>query len=274
MKTLTIEQLAEKLNGNLWVKGDMKRIYLDEGWNTKKMTTKTYVYEKDARFIVVCKVQCPSQPDEWCVSQQDQVINSVNERIAEVIDEFGFEIEDPQIAIQAALDAEPQVKGYYMRWHECKVAINGYGKLAVRKRQRVHTYIGAKSQTPAGFIELLDDRDFDIAVQKEEAGTNYEYGCEPNIVGEADRKAKRQAELEEQERIYKENKRIAAEKAEEDKKQASIDLQKKIDELKASGIDNSLLCWKQLGFPHPAPAEVMEAKIASGLNWKKFQNSL
>ena len=38
MKTVTIETLAEKLEGKLWVKGDLKRIYLDSGYNTKKMS--------------------------------------------------------------------------------------------------------------------------------------------------------------------------------------------------------------------------------------------
>lgn len=66
MKTLTIEQLAEKLQGNLWIKGDLKRIYLDRGYNTKKMTTKTYVYERDGQFMVSCNVECANQPWQWC----------------------------------------------------------------------------------------------------------------------------------------------------------------------------------------------------------------
>ena len=38
MKTITLELLAEKLKGNLWTKGDLKRIYLNKGYNTKKMS--------------------------------------------------------------------------------------------------------------------------------------------------------------------------------------------------------------------------------------------
>lgn len=56
MKTVTIETLAEKLEGKLWVKGDLKRIYLDSGYNTKKMSTKTYVYQKEnGTYVVVQK---------------------------------------------------------------------------------------------------------------------------------------------------------------------------------------------------------------------------
>ncbi|MFT4061078.1 MAG: hypothetical protein QM642_01830 [Edaphocola sp.] len=82
MKNITIEQLAEKLNGNLWIKGDLKRIYLDEGHNTKKMTTKTFVWQdENGAFKVSCKVECPSQPWEWCKSQEDKVTAYVENQI-------------------------------------------------------------------------------------------------------------------------------------------------------------------------------------------------
>lgn len=70
MCTISIEQLAEKLNGKLWVKGELKRIYLDEGWNTKKISTKTYVWQdEEGNFKVSCHVDCPSQPWQWHKSQ-------------------------------------------------------------------------------------------------------------------------------------------------------------------------------------------------------------
>lgn len=84
--TITIEQLAEKLGGNLWTKGDLKRIYLDRGHNTKKMSTKTFVWQDETGdFKVSCKIDCPSQPWEWISSQQDQVIDSVMEDIEEAL---------------------------------------------------------------------------------------------------------------------------------------------------------------------------------------------
>lgn len=91
---ITLEQLAEKLGGKLWIKGDMKRIYLDRGYNTKKMTTKTYVFQKeDSSFGVSCFIDCPSQPFAWIKSQQEELINGVMEDIEAAI----FEIENPGV---------------------------------------------------------------------------------------------------------------------------------------------------------------------------------
>lgn len=88
MKKLTIEQLAEKLNGNLWEKGDLKRIYLDKGHNTKKMSTKTFVFQdENGDFKVSCRVDCPSQPWQWCKSQEDEVKESVYNEIESLIEE-------------------------------------------------------------------------------------------------------------------------------------------------------------------------------------------
>jgi hypothetical protein len=92
--TITIEQLAEKLGGNLWNKGDLKRIYLDRGHNTKKMSTKTYVYEKDGEFKVSCYIECPSQDYNWIKSQQQQVIDDVMEDIEEALSDTVYILTD------------------------------------------------------------------------------------------------------------------------------------------------------------------------------------
>lgn len=86
MKSLSIEQLAEKLGGKLWNKEDKKRIYLDRGYNTKKMSTKTYVYQReDGSFGVSCYIDCPSQPYQWIKSQQEEVIKGVEESIEDAM---------------------------------------------------------------------------------------------------------------------------------------------------------------------------------------------
>ena len=85
MATFTFEQLAEKLNGKIWTKGDLKRIYLDRGYNTKKMSTKTYVEEVDGEFVVKCFIECPSQAWNWIKSQQEEVIESVEKDIENII---------------------------------------------------------------------------------------------------------------------------------------------------------------------------------------------
>lgn len=85
MKTISFEQLAEKLNGKIWTKGDLKRIYLDAGYNTKKMSTKTYVEESNGQYVVKCFIECPSQGWNWIKSQQDEVIKSVENQITEIL---------------------------------------------------------------------------------------------------------------------------------------------------------------------------------------------
>ena len=92
MKTqITLESLAQALNGKLWIKGDMKRIYLDRGYNTKKMSTKTYVYQReDGTFGISCYIDCPSQSFAWIKSQQEEIIDLI---IAE-IKEFESELNE------------------------------------------------------------------------------------------------------------------------------------------------------------------------------------
>jgi single-stranded DNA-specific DHH superfamily exonuclease len=103
-KNVTIEQLSERFNQTVWVKGDLKRIYLnDEGYNTKKMSTKTFIFEKDAEFIVSCRIECPSQPYQWIQSQEEEVKESVYSRIEDFIER----ILDPSID---AKEAEEEAK--------------------------------------------------------------------------------------------------------------------------------------------------------------------
>lgn len=83
---ITIEDLAVKLNGKMWVKEDLKRIYLDRGYNTKKMSTKTYVEQSASGvFYVKCFIDCQSQDYNWIKSQQNQIIESVENQINEII---------------------------------------------------------------------------------------------------------------------------------------------------------------------------------------------
>jgi hypothetical protein len=89
---VSFEKLAEKLNGKVWIKGDLKRIYLDRGHNTKKMSTKTWVEQQVDSFVVKCFVECPSQPWQWCKSQQEEVIESVENQIENIINQSNLEL--------------------------------------------------------------------------------------------------------------------------------------------------------------------------------------
>lgn len=103
--TVTLEQLAEKLGQTVWSKNNIKRIYLnDEGFNTKKMSTKTFIFEKDGEFIVSCRIECPSQPFQWIDSQEEEVKNNMYEKIQDAIDR----ILDP--SIEEKEEAEYQVR--------------------------------------------------------------------------------------------------------------------------------------------------------------------
>lgn len=87
MKTMSIYELAEKMNANVWEKGNLKRIYLnDEGYNTKKMSTKTFVWQDEAGdFKVSVRIECPSQPFQWIKSQEQEVREWVEERIDRIL---------------------------------------------------------------------------------------------------------------------------------------------------------------------------------------------
>lgn len=90
--SISLQELSEKLNGKYWEKGDKKRIYLDRGHNTKKMSTKTFVWQNESGdFHVSCYIECPSQAWQWIQSQQEQIIESVNEDIDQTI----WEINNP-----------------------------------------------------------------------------------------------------------------------------------------------------------------------------------
>lgn len=87
MKTTSIYELAEKFNAKVWEKGDMKRIYLNtEGFNTKKMSTKTFIWQdEDGEFRVSCRIDCPSQDWNWIKSQQKEVTEHVEKKIREAL---------------------------------------------------------------------------------------------------------------------------------------------------------------------------------------------
>lgn len=109
---ITIELLAEKLGKTVWEKGNLKRIYLnDAGWNTKKISTKTYIWQNEnGDFSVSCRIECPSQPLSWIKSQEEEVINNVLASIDEVLQDIkasenlaentNSDFEQPQIYIE------------------------------------------------------------------------------------------------------------------------------------------------------------------------------
>jgi hypothetical protein len=83
MKNLTIEKLADFMNESVWVKGDLKRIYLNNaGHNTKKMATKCFIFQtSEEDFKVSVKIDCPSQAWQWIESQENQLRDRIERKI-------------------------------------------------------------------------------------------------------------------------------------------------------------------------------------------------
>ncbi|MAX80350.1 MAG: hypothetical protein CL843_09260 [Crocinitomicaceae bacterium] len=79
MKNLSIQELADKMGGKYWEKYGKKRVYLEKGFNTKKMSTNTYIEEVNGQYVVKCFIECENQPYEFIKSQQEIVIQGVEE---------------------------------------------------------------------------------------------------------------------------------------------------------------------------------------------------
>jgi hypothetical protein len=114
---ITLQELATKLNGKLWSKDGKERIYLDRGYNTKKMSTKTYVEEtSEGNFNVKCFVECPSQDYNWCKSQANQVIDSVDNQINEILLKNSLrvlEVTQGKTSINAYISKNGEVPQWY-----------------------------------------------------------------------------------------------------------------------------------------------------------------
>lgn len=88
-----LKELSEKLKeGQYWVKGSVERIYINSlGWNTKKMTTKTFIYlDEVGEFKVSCFIDCPSQPMTWINSQKNSIIDKVKIMLEEALSDKVF----------------------------------------------------------------------------------------------------------------------------------------------------------------------------------------
>ena len=89
----TLQELSGHLNGKVWERGNIQRIYLKKGYNTRKMSTKTFVWQnEEGRFIVSCHIECDSQPYQWIESQEEKIKDYLYEDIQNFID--GIEDDD------------------------------------------------------------------------------------------------------------------------------------------------------------------------------------
>lgn len=85
-KQLSIYELAEKMEGKIWEKYGKTRVYVDYGYNTRKMKTTAYIFQNESgEFIPVVYVDCPSQHYNWINNEKIRVQEALQEKINEII---------------------------------------------------------------------------------------------------------------------------------------------------------------------------------------------
>ena len=90
-KKHNIYELAERLGRKVWEKNGLKRIYINDGYNTEKMSTTTFIWQDESgEFKVNCYIECPSQPWNWINSQKEIVISNVEEEIRHALVDFFY----------------------------------------------------------------------------------------------------------------------------------------------------------------------------------------
>jgi hypothetical protein len=277
MKHTTLFELAAGLNNctnstrfKAWEKGDNKRIYVQgAGYNTKKMSTKAWIDCSGEQPKMNIRIECFSQPQQWIDSQEAELATHYEAEVRYCRRFFNFNNSTKSVEVvmnNALLAAEP-VKGYYTEWRHVRVAINSFGKLADRNRQFVVPFQGTKDNAPRTFVEL-EEKGFAYLRGRGEVMLDA-YEAVPDFNERADFFEKYKAEQAERSRLAL----LAAQKAEDAKIAARQEQMTKISQGLADGTD-ILSAWKAAGCPHPAPAEVAEAKKASGLNWNNFTASI
>lgn len=164
-KNVTLEQLAERFNQTVWVKGDLKRIYLNnEGYNTKKMSTKTFIFEKDGEFIVSCRIECPSQPYQWINSQEEEVKESVYSRIEDYIERIldpSIDTKEEEEAAKAAAEWEAGREEREMKAAEIAKEKEAQKKIEAEKTAAIFDAGGEKyshSKFGVGIVTGEDDQ--------------------------------------------------------------------------------------------------------------------
>lgn len=262
--------LGKKANVKAWEKGGKKRLYFKGyGYNTKKMSTDAYIDLSVDRAVAVVRIDCPSQPSSWISSQEQEVREQLASRVryCNIFFDFGTTGQPAEVVMNNAILAAEPVHGYYTEWREVTVSINRFNKKAVRNRQFVVPFEGTKDSAPRGFVPLSEKGYAFLKARGEEMLEPYT--PVPNYddrVALYEQIAADQREAQQQ----------ASEKAVADQAQKEQQAQQSMAmmaQLQKEGTP-LLQAWKASGCPHPAPAEVCEAKKASGLTWGGFAESI
>jgi hypothetical protein len=273
-KITTLTELAaalgKKTNVKAWEKNGKQRLYFGSyGYNTKKMSTKAYIDLRDGKAFAAAIIDCPSQPNSWIQSQEQEIRDQLQKYVRYIVRffDFGVTSEPIEVILNNATLAAEEVQGYYTKWEEVSVPINRFGKLAVRNRQFVLPWRGSKSEAPRTFVP------FSVA------GYNWllakgQLMLEPYApLPDIDERAAFYIRYEEEQKAKKEQEKAQQLADQRAKEQAAVNGKARMAELVGQGV-NFLQAWKEGGCQHPAPAEIVEAKKASGLNWTNFTATL
>ena len=72
-------------------KNGLKRIYINDEYNTEKISTTTFIWhDESGEFKVNCYIECPSQPWNWIKSQKEIVISNVEEEVRHALVDFFY----------------------------------------------------------------------------------------------------------------------------------------------------------------------------------------
>jgi hypothetical protein len=175
LETIVSKTLAKhNMRCKFWNGGEKYRLYLysDVLYHTKKCKQSAYI--DLVSYCVHVNTECPSQPADWCTSQNTETemwlenwaryTRFVAYKIGLIVEQKA-EAQAKQEAQEHINETYPTVKGYYLEWRSVRIPINSYGKLATRNRQHICVWEGCKNLAPRGFV-ALSDAEFEVAKTK------------------------------------------------------------------------------------------------------------
>lgn len=160
-----MKQIIEAIAANHLIKWSIwkdKRLYIKDThivdiYNTRKCKQDVYIDLSDGSLH--CFTGCPEQGNKWIENENNRVIDALAPlarliRIACKLQKVT--LEPVEVVMNNATLAAQAIQGYFTEWRQVRIAINRFGKLAVRNRQFVVAFKGTMNDAPRGFVALSD----------------------------------------------------------------------------------------------------------------------
>ena len=173
---ISLQELATKLNGKFWSKDGKERVYLDKGYNTKKMSTKTYVEVKNEEFVVRCFIDCPSQNYNWIESQQNEIIESVETEILEIIELSKVELVDAKLSqdeteVEVRISYDGNVENDFLTETQFDERFNKYPQSVFDNLPEVKTLVKEEVSQPHQAVKASEE--LKARLEREEKAKNF-----------------------------------------------------------------------------------------------------